>query len=278
MRLAVEVGSVADGTLRGALQYCKDLELERVVIPFASLEGYRETGSLDLDAARSAMVQIAEAGMSASGMVYWAPPAMVTSEPEGEADFGHLVQSMDVMAAVGADVLAMFATAAPPLDVAAEEGLWQQVIAFYRRLMAEAEARKIKVALHTVAMPSRNLLWSYAAVKRLFSEAPSPSSGVTFCVGNFWNSDGQRIYDIVRELGDRLFYVHTRSTREFLGETPFWFDSGGPDFRLFFEALRDINFQGDVRSEHMPEVAGENRTDIGTAWSIGYTKALLKHT
>lgn len=278
MRLAVEVGSVADGSLKGALQYCRDLELERVVIPFASLGDYRETGTLDLDEARASMAQIGDAGMSASGMVYWAPPAMVTCEPEGEPEFAKLVESLDVMAAVGADTLAMFAMAAPPQDVAAEEGVWQQVLCFYRRLMAEAEARKIRVALHTVAMPSRNLLWNYAAVKRLFAEAPSPSNGVTFCVGNFWNSDGARMYDIVRELGDRLFYVHTRSTKEFLGETPFWFDSGGPDFKLFFDALRAIDYQGDVRSEHMPEVVGENRTDIGTAWSIGYTKALLKHT
>ena len=56
------------------------------------------------------------------------------------------------------------------------------------------------------------------------------------------------------------------------------FFAGYEESRRIFDALRAIDYQGDVRSEHMPEVVGENRTDIGTAWSIGYTKALLKHT
>ena len=47
-------------------------------------------------------------------------------------------------------------------------------------------------------------------------------------------------------------------------------------FPRVFCALRDIGYQGDVCSEHMPEVSGENRTDIGTAWSIGYSKAVLQ--
>ena len=93
MRLAVEVGSVADGTLRGALQYCKDRQIERVAIPFAALEGYSQAGSLDLDILRGVMSQIDDAGLSASTMVCWAPPeiwagvsiAMSTTEPGQES-------------------------------------------------------------------------------------------------------------------------------------------------------------------------------------------------
>ncbi len=277
MKLAVEVGSVADGTLEGAIAYGKSLALDRLALPLESFEGYRESGALSTGEAQAAMARIHDGGMSASVMVYWAPPAMVIGAPEGEPAFANLVRSLDAMAAVGADVLAMFATAEPPADGTEPEARWQAVLAFYRRLMAEAEARQIKVGLHTVAMPARNLLWDYAACQRLLAEAPSPSNGVTFCVGNFWNSDGERIYDIVRELGERVVYVHTRSTKRHLGEEPFWFDRGGPDFRLLLEALRDIGYAGDIRSEHMPEMAGENRTDIGTAWSIGYLKALLRY-
>ena len=139
-----------------------------------------------------------------------------------------------------------------------------------------AEQCGIKVALHTVAMPSRNMLWNYQAVDRLMKDVPSPCNGITFCIGNFWNSDGERMYDVIRRLGEKVFYVHLRSTKDYLGETPFWFNSGGPDFKKIVQALRDIGYHGDLRSEHMPSVFGENRTDIGTAWAIGYMKALLQ--
>jgi sugar phosphate isomerase/epimerase len=280
MKLAVEVGSVADGTLAGAIQYNKDLEVERLVVPFARVPGYQETGALDLAAMRDVKAQVEAAGQSFSVMVHWARSPLVTGiatgTQEGNEAFAGLCRSLEVMGQVGADILSIFASIEPPLDPAEEGARWNVLIDFYRKLMPQAENNGVKVAVHTVAMPARNMLWTYAAVERLMADVPSDNNGVTFCVGNFWNSDGERLYDIIRRLGDKIFYVHTRSTKVSLGETPFWFDSGGPDFPRVFRALRDIGFAGDVRSEHMPEVSGENRTDVGTAWSIGYSKAVLQ--
>jgi D-mannonate dehydratase len=276
MHLAVEVGTVADGSLAGAIQYSVDLEVKRLVVPFAALPGFQETGALDLAGARAARAQIEDAGRSFSTMVYWAPPPMVACEPEGEAPFAALCRNLEVMNEVGADMLSMFVMVARPLDASQEEAAWARLVEFYRALMPRAEEAGVKVALHTVAMPSRNLLWNHAAVERLFADVPSAHNGLTLCVGNYWNADGERMYDIMRGLGDKLFYVHLRSTKAAWGETPYWFDSGGPDFKRVFEILREVGFQGDLRSEHMPEVTGENRTDIGTAWAIGYTKGLLE--
>ena len=280
MKLAVEVGTVADGDLTGAIQYCKDLEVERLVVPFVKVPGYEEKGSLDLAAMRDVKAQIEDAGLSFSAMVYWARAPLVTGiaagTPEGEESFAALCRSLEVMGQVGADVFSMFASIEPPLDPSEEEARWSVLVDFYRKLMPQAENNGVKVAVHTVAMPSRNMLWDTAAVERLMADVPSPNNGVTFCVGNFWNSDGERLYDIIRRLGEKIFYVHTRSTQVAWGEAPYWFDSGGPDMPRVFRVLREIGFQGDVRSEHMPEVSGENRTDIGTAWSIGYSKAVLQ--
>lgn len=247
MRLAVEVGSVADGTLMGALQYCKDRQIERVVIPFAALEGYSQAGSLDLDILREVMSQIDDAGLSASTMVCWAPPEIWAGGVDSDEHYRGLVKSLDVMAAAGAEVLAMFTSALPPQDVALEEAAWQQMVTVYRRLVGEAEARHIRIALHTVPVRSRNLLWNYAAVRRLFDEVPSRSNGVMLCVDSLWKSDGERIYDIVRELGDRLLYVHPQYTNEFLGETPCWHGQSGPDMGRLYGALRDIDYRGDIR-------------------------------
>lgn len=247
MRLAVEVGSVADGTLTGALQYCRERQIERVVIPFAAQDGYREAGTLDLDTLRGTMSQIADAGLSASTMVYWTPPEMWTGDAIGDEHYRDLIKSLDVMAAVDADVLAMYASALPPQDVALEETAWQQMAAVYRKLVGEAEGRRIRIALHTVPVRSRNLLWNYAAVRRLFDEVPSSANGVTLCVDSLWKSDGERIYDIVRELDDRLLYVHPQCTSEFLGDTPCWHGQCRPDAVRLYEALKDIDYRGDIR-------------------------------
>jgi D-mannonate dehydratase len=277
MKLAVEVGTVADGTVQGAIQYAKDLEVTRLVIPFAQVPGYEERGMVDLETLQGIKREVEDAGLSFSAMVYWAQRAMVMGEPEGKVQLDNLFKSIEAMGKMGADILSLFATLEVPQDPQDKEARWGTFVDFYRQLMAQTEQCGVKVALHTVAMPSRNMLWDYGAVQKLIEDVPSPSNGVTFCVGNFWNSDGERIYDIIRQLGERVFYVHLRSTQDWLGETPFWFDSGGPDFAQIIRALRDIHYQGDLRSEHMPEVVGENRTDIGTAWAIGYTKALLQH-
>ena len=275
MRLAVEVGTVADGSLKGAIQYCKDLEVDRLVVPFAQVPGFEEEGYLDLDTLKNMKAEVEGAGMSFSVMVLWAPKPMVMGAPEGEAQFGNLCKSMEVMGELGADILSMFAMLEPPEDPQEEEARWGLLVDFYSKLMAQAEKRGVKVALHTVAYPARNMLWNYRAVERLMKDVPSPCNGVTFCVGNFWNSEGERMYDVIRRLAEKVFYVHLRSTQVMFGETPFWFDSGGPDFRKIAQALRDIDYRGDLRAEHMPEVVGENRTDIGTAWAIGYVKALM---
>jgi sugar phosphate isomerase/epimerase len=276
VRLAVEVGTVADGTLKGAIQYCKDLEIDRLGVGSRHVPGFEEKGYVDLDALKDVRGQIEDAGMSFSVMVHWAPRPMIMGQPEGAAQFANLCKSIEAMGEVGADILSMFATLPVPEDPQDEEARWGLLVDFYSRLMAQADECGVKVALHTVAMPARNMLWNYRAVERLMKDVPSPGNGVCFCVGNFWNSEGNRMYDVLRRLGEKVFYVHLRSTKVHLGETPFWFDSGGPDFAEVVRVLREINYQGDVRSEHMPEVVGENRTDIGTAWAIGYTKALLQ--
>jgi len=247
MRLAVEVGSVADGTLAGALQYCRERQIERVVIPFAALDGYREAGSLDLDTLSGMMSQIDDAGLSASTMAYWAPPEMWVDDAGGAEYYRDLVKSLEVMAAAGADVLAVYASVLPPQDVALEETAWQQMAAVYRRLVGEAEARGIRIGLHTVPVRSRNMLWNYAAVRRLFEEVPSSANGLTLCVDSLWKSDGERIYDIVRELGDRLLYLHPQNASEFLGDTPCWHGASCPDAVRLYEALKDIDYRGDIR-------------------------------
>ena len=124
----------------------------------------------------------------------------------------------------------------------------------------------------------RGLLAGSEGYRRLFEAVPSPSNGLTFCIGNVWVSDGERIYDLMREFADRIFFVHMRSTKISWGESPYWWDiPDGPDIRQVFQTLQELGYQGCIASEHMPEIRGENRLEISSAWAMGYMKAVMRY-
>lgn len=74
MELAVYAGSLADGTLQGTIQYCKDLEVDRLVVPLDPMHdgdvvpGFPDKGYLDLDDLKSLKQEIEDAGLSFSVM------------------------------------------------------------------------------------------------------------------------------------------------------------------------------------------------------------------
>jgi mannonate dehydratase len=189
------------------------------------------------------------------------------------------LRNLDVIAEAGLSTLSMFAGIVRPVEPAEEDAEWAKLVGFYQRLLAAADERGVRIATHfSGTAPARTLLTGAGAYRRLFRDVPSANNGLCFCVGNAWVSDGERIYSVIREFADRIFYVHTRSTRMGWGEHPYWWDAeGGPDMRRVLQVLKEAGYQGDLRAEHMPEVPGENRTDIGTGWAIGYTKALLQY-
>jgi D-mannonate dehydratase len=281
MKLSISSTTVGDGTIKGAIQYCKDLEVDRLDVPFRHVPGFQEKGYLELDAVKYIKEEIEDAGMAFSVMVTRPDLSMIAGTPEGETHWNNLSRSMEVMGEVGADVLSIFITRDRPKDPSEVGAAWGRLVDFYRKFMAQAERCGVKVAFHPAARtadrPLRDLVHDYETVSKLMHEAPSPSNGVCFCVGNFWLSAGEGIYDVIRALDEKIFHVHIRSTIQGQGETPFWLDSGGPDISKIVQALRDIDYSGELAPEHLPEVAGENRAETGTAWVIGYMKALQQY-
>ena len=109
MKIAVEVGSVADGTLRGSLEYCKALNVDRIILTAREVPGFRQTGALDAAAIKAELAAIEAAGMSASTVVYWAPAALTQGGPDGAKLFDNLVSGLDAMTTTSLDTLAVFA-------------------------------------------------------------------------------------------------------------------------------------------------------------------------
>jgi sugar phosphate isomerase/epimerase len=269
MKLAVFAGTVADGTLQGAIQYCKDLEVDRLVVGPGHVPGFRERGYFDTVALQKVKQEIEDAGLSFSVMQLW--PPMVPGASETEARLSGICKCMEAMGEVGVNVLSIFVGTDQSVD---ESARWGLVVDFYKKLMAQAEKCGVKVALHTGGRQ-----WNSEALDRLMQDVPSPCNGVNLCPGNSWVPEGEGIYDVIRRLGKKVFFVHLRNVRQIPGDphvAEVWFGTGEPDISKILHALRDIDYRGDMMSEHLPQVVGENRQDIRTAYAIGYMKALLQ--
>ena len=212
MKLSVYAGSVADGTLQGTIQYCKDLEIERLVAPLDPLSygdlipGYKQQGYLDLKNLTAVKQQIEDAGLSFSVMQLW--PFVRVGVPETEARLENVGRTMEAMGQAGADVLVDFVGLDPSLQSLDPEAQWEHLVDHYRKLMAHADRAGVKIALH-----SGGSLGTSQAIERLMQDVPSPNNGLCFCTGNSWRYEGEGIYDMIRRMGDKIFHVHLRNVQ-----------------------------------------------------------------
>jgi sugar phosphate isomerase/epimerase len=277
MRLAIQAGSVADGTLEGCIAYCKAMDVGNVILTAAAVPGYRDTGLIDPKALKAQVAAVEKAGLDTGAMQFW-PPFSLADEAATAATMSKLGKNMDAAAKAGLDTLAMFVSLAKPVDPADEEGQWNTYIGFYQELLSQADQHGIKIATHFSGHRGRSVLAGSEGYRRLFEAVPSPNNGLCFCTGNVWNSDGERIYNLIREFAPRIFTVHMRSTKISWGESPYWWDiPDGPDIRKIMQTLKEVGYTGVISSEHMPDMPDQNRQDITAAWAMGYMKAIMRY-
>jgi D-mannonate dehydratase len=277
MKLGIQAGSVGDGTLEGAIAYCKAMDVPSVVLTAAAVPGYRDTGLIDAKALKAQAAAVQKAGLSTTTMQFW-PPFSLADDAATANTLEKLGRNMDAVSKAGIDVLAMFTSLAKPVAPADEAAQWDKIIGFYADITSQAEQHGIKLATHFSGHTGRSVLAGAAGYRKLFDAVPSAANGLTFCVGNVWVSDGERMYDVMREFASRVFFVHMRSTKISWGESPYWWDiPDGPDIRTIFQVLKEIGYEGTVSSEHMPEIPGENRIEIGSAWANGYMRGVLRY-
>jgi len=270
MKLAVEMGTIGDGSPEAAIRYCKDLEIEGISVGWRRVPGYEEKGYVEADRLRALRAQIEDAGIAFAAMVAWVPPAVTAGDAEAEVRFDDLRRSIESMAAVGAETLVVF----PPVR---QETPWEQVVGFYRKFVDLAERCAVRIATHT-----HGVLRTYEVLTRLMQDAPSAYNGLCFCTGNIWHGEGERIYDVTRKLGDKIFFVHIRNVKTGMGEKEFWLDRGDVDIPRVVQVLKEIGYDGFLRSEHLPtDLYGRHVpalsgvSDVGSAWSTGYLRALM---
>jgi len=181
--------------------------------------------------------------------------------------------------------------------VFSREEIWENYTHFIKRVVPVAEESGVRIGIHPDDPPEPvlagvpRLFTSFEGYKRAMEIANSPNVGVCLCVGS-WLEGGDRMgadpVEVIKYFGaqKKLFKIHFRNVTSPLPHfTETLMDDGYYDMYKVMEALVDINFDGLVIPDHVPELGtegaereatGQFRPSPGLAYSLGYLNATLK--
>jgi mannonate dehydratase len=172
--------------------------------------------------------------------------------------------------------------------VFSENQIWDNYQWFIEQIMPVAEANGIQMALHPDDPPISpiqgisRILTSSKAIDKALSISGSPSHGLTFCQGTYTTMN-ENVLELIHKYGknNKIFFVHIRDvigSAENFRET--FHDNGPTDMFQMMKAYYEIGFDGPIRSDHVPTMAGEKNENVGyemkgNLFGIGYIKGLM---
>ncbi len=181
--------------------------------------------------------------------------------------------------------------------VFSREEVWDNFRYFMKKVVPVAEESGVRIGIHPDDPPQPvlagvpRIFSSFEGYKRAMEIADSPNVGVCLCVGS-WLEGGAKMgadpVEVIKYFGaqKKLFKIHFRNVSSPLPHfTETLMDDGYYDMYKVMEALVDINFDGLVIPDHVPELGMQNaggdatgqfQPSPGLAYSLGYLNATLK--
>jgi mannonate dehydratase len=171
-------------------------------------------------------------------------------------------------------------------DVTREQ-VWDAIEYFLKEVVPVAEEAGVKLGLHPDDPPRESvgeiprIANSVENYDRVLDIYDSEHNGVTFCQGNF-AAMGVDVPDTIRHFGERINFAHFRDVEgdaDRFVET--WHDDGPTDMQAAMDAFVDVGFDGPMRPDHVPTMAGEDNSNPGyhtkgRLFAIGYMRGLLE--
>ncbi len=165
--------------------------------------------------------------------------------------------------------------------------IWANFEYFMQRIIPVAEEAGVRLALHPNDPPADSLggipclIHSFADYERAFAIANSPNLGMEFCCG-CWLEGGEHFGDIFRAIRHfneqgRIFIVHFRNVTATLPRfTETFLDNGYMDMYRIMRLFVETGYDGTMILDHSPQFAGDYAKGSGTAYAIGYMRALIE--
>ncbi len=176
----------------------------------------------------------------------------------------------------------------PEEPVIRAEKLWENYEYFIKAVVPAAEEAGVMLGLHPDDPPIPQLsgyariLIDMEAYRRALSTIDSPNHGVTFCQATF-KAMGEDVKGCLAEFcgKKKLFFFHFRDiegTKHKFHET--FHDNGPTDMPELLALLAENGFDGLIRPDHTPTMAGEGNQNPGyemqgNLFAIGYIRGIL---
>ncbi|WP_436930134.1 mannonate dehydratase [Halosimplex halobium] len=173
----------------------------------------------------------------------------------------------------------------PELRGASADELWANLEYFLDEVVPVAEEAGVKLALHPDDPPHspvrgvERIVTNPEAYRRAMDLYDSEYNGITLCQGNF-AAMGADVPAAIREFDERIHFAHFRDVEGTADSfTEVWHDEGPTDMAEAIRAYEEIGFDGPLRPDHCPTMAGEDNAspgyhDKGRLFAVGYLKGL----
>lgn len=168
-----------------------------------------------------------------------------------------------------------------------QDEIWENYRYFIQQVVPVAEEAGVRIGIHPDDPPvpelggiPRCIFSNFEGYRKALEIADSPNVGICLCVGCWLEGGsgmGKDVFETIQYFGerDRLFKVHLRNVNQPLPHfVETFLDDGYMDMYRVMKALQQVNFDGVMIPDHIPGMANDRR--VGTAYSIGYMKALME--
>ena len=147
------------------------------------------------------------------------------------------------------------------------EQLWENLAYFLERVVPVAAESNVRLALHPDDPPwpifgLPRIVTSERALERVLELVDDEANGITFCTGSLAADAANDLVKIIGCIGKRIHFAHCRNIRRTgshsFQETAHPSEAGDVDMRAILSALREVGFDGPIRSDHGRMIWGEN--------------------
>lgn len=170
-----------------------------------------------------------------------------------------------------------------------KDTLWKNLEYFLKAVIPEARKAGIMLAMHpddpqvdSIRGISR-IMTTANAFRRMHEIYPVVNNGITMCQGNF-SLMGEDIPTLVRDFGKKgiIHFVHFRNVRgSRMNFEETFHDEGQIDMYEAMKAYIETGFNGPLRPDHVPTMAGDSNeapgySALGSLYAAGYIRGLIE--